>query len=505
MLLHYETVKIRTIKILRGHKLHETEPNIHQVQRQSGALPPSERHRYNHVSRVVQRPVPQHQTNDPREFQIQQLRRRFSPQELLGDGVSKLRLELIPSDPDFPFEIDALKCIVTVPFRWPAEGKPSLTVTNSEIARGYQLNVEKGFDALVNELPNATLLSIINALDKRLETFLSVEKVETVKLVANQGHAGKDRQQSVVPQQPPMEPRRIHQKGFPDEPFSGEVFTAEQMNQARAKRETETWQLEARLKRAPCFSKSSDGTVFTIPLEPRRRGELPVPLQAVQSVNLVVPSLYNLQPCRIHILEVTRGAARWTEQAFERRAKDRLDLNLMEHVNFLSQNMHVMATELVGDELKGDHESLKQQDDPGESEAGKLVDGPETLDDRNHVQIIPRPPEWDSKHHSDHDSEISDSSVYDPGDESGDDDAGDVVQPVSEQPGPERGILLSFPFLELHGIETLELATLGITVKCLRCKDTMDIGGLGNKAKTDPSQLRTQSCKKCANVINLGM
>ncbi|KAI9709663.1 MAG: hypothetical protein M1812_007641 [Candelaria pacifica] len=491
----------------------ETETNIHQTQEKSGALPaPPERRRYHHGpvqgSRVVQRPVPQRQTNNPRDFQIQQLRRRFSPQELLQNGVTKLSFDLIPSDPDFPFETDALKCTLNIPLIWPADGNPSLTVTNTEMARGYQLNIEKGFDALVNESSNATLLGIINALDKRLETLLSAEKAETIKLVSNQEHVGRGRQQSVAHQQSRTEPQCILQEASTRVKRPEEVFTADEIRQAQAKRETETRHLEARLKRAPLFSKSSDGTVFTIPLEARRRGELPVPLQAVQSVNLVVPSFYNLQPCSIHILGVTRDAARGTEQAFERRAKDGLESSLMEHVNYLSQNMHIMATESVTEsvteEPKRDHVPPPKWEEIEGTKANSPPEGLQVPDDRNHIRIIPRPPEWTSRDHSDEEYDSSDTSIYDSGIESAEDDVDEAVQSTSETPGPEKGILLSFPSLELHGIELLELVSLGITIKCLLCKDTMDINGLRNMAKTGHSQLRTESCKKCANGLSLG-
>ncbi len=481
-----------------------TEPNIHQTEEKSRKLPaPPERRRYNHGpvegSRVVQRPVPQRQANDPREFQLQQLRRRFSPHELLEDGVTKFRFDLAPSDPDFPFEIDALKCTMSVPLSWPAEGRPSIRVTNSEMARGYQLNIEKGFDALIHESPNATLLGIINLLDKRLETFLAVEKAETIKLVSNQGYAGRGPQ----PQQLRTEPQPTLQGASSKDGVREEVFTTEEMREAQTKRETETRQLEARLKRAPLFSKSSNGMVYTIPLDPRRRDELPVPLQAVQSANLVVPSLYNLHPCRIHILGVSRDAARCTEQAFERRAKDRLSSNLMEHVNYLSQNMHIMATEPVEEEPKKGHDSLEHPGETAEEIANKPIEEGSTPGDWNHIQIIPRPPEWTVRIHSESE-DSSDSSAYDSGDESAEDDVEEVTQPTSEATGPERGILLSFPFLELYGIEILELISLCITIKCLRCKDTMDLNSLRNNGKTDQSQLRTESCKKCANVFNLG-
>lgn len=57
-------------------------------------------------NRVVQRPTPRTQAEDPRTFQIQQLKRRFSPVEAADDGGISLSFQLVPSDPDFPFELE---------------------------------------------------------------------------------------------------------------------------------------------------------------------------------------------------------------------------------------------------------------------------------------------------------------------------------------------------------------------------------------------------------------
>ena len=137
------------------------------------------------TSRVVQRPVPGSQTSDPREYQLSQLRRRYSPKEHAADSSTNLTINIAPSDPDFPFEIDALKCTLQVPNTYPGEGRPSLRVHNQEMGRGYQINIENGFDAIVSQNPSATLLQQLNRLDKQLESLLAAPKADTIKLVSN--------------------------------------------------------------------------------------------------------------------------------------------------------------------------------------------------------------------------------------------------------------------------------------------------------------------------------
>ncbi|KAI9818900.1 MAG: hypothetical protein M1827_007721 [Pycnora praestabilis] len=456
-------------------------------------------------SRVVLKPVPRAQTDDPREFQIQQLRRRYSPQEVRDDGGTKLTFRLFPSDPDFPFEIEALECVMRVPLDFPSMGKPNLKVTNKEMGRGYQINVEKGFDELVTRSPKATLLSLLNALDRQLEGLLATEKADTIKLVSNSGpikdtHRGAATESSVravVPTQAPSRPREVI--------LTDAIFTAEQKAQAQSKRDADTRQLEARLGRLPLFFKASDGIAYTVPLDPRKRGELPVPLQMVKSVRLFVPLLYNLQPCRIEVLGVSREAATYTEKAFEKRAKDHAETSLMGHINYLSLNMHIMATEPAQeDTVEVQKASEPEPVAPSRARPEDLLKQVEPEVDRSHIKYIPRPPEWTLVTGDEQDQD-TDFSSYDSEEEFTDEAVeghDSTIGPSASN--PERGILLSFPFLELYGIELLELISLCITIKCQRCKDTKDISDLRDNAKRDSSGVRSESCKKCAHAFGIG-
>lgn len=139
-------------------------------------------------SRVVTKPVPRAQIEDPRAFQLTQVKRRFRLKEIEKVDGTSLVLTLVPSDPDFPFEIAALNCILSVPKGYPAS-RPHLAVTNKEMGRGFQINVETGFDAIVEALPNGTLLQYLNSLDKQLEQFLAAPKADTIKLIVHKNRA----------------------------------------------------------------------------------------------------------------------------------------------------------------------------------------------------------------------------------------------------------------------------------------------------------------------------
>ena len=448
-------------------------------------------------SRVVSKPVPKSQAEDPRSFQIAQLKRRFSPIVKAEDGGTVFTYQMVPSDPDFPFEMPrGLECVLHVPNSFPKAGRPSLEVKNQEMGREYQANVETGFERLVDKMSGATLLSLMNALDRQLEGLLGGEKEVEITIIPNRNpDKGLDPKPDTTVQSA--------KRGAPVPMLTGKpptTYTPDQFQHAQMRRDTETRQLEARLGRTPLYSKSSDGVAYTLPITPRGHEDLPVPLQTVNSVKLFVPQLYPLQHCRAEVQGVSREAAFLTERAFERRAKERKETSLMGHVNHMAQNMHLLATELMEDPAAIEEESVRDLKpmDVGEAAAETKVDP--NQDDRDHIVFVPRPPEWaaEGKDEESSDSEFSDS--YDSGDED-EDEGGTALETVPEPPSastPERGMSLSFPLLELYGIELLELVSLCITVKCERCKDQMDINNLRDKSQ------KSESCKKCAIPLSIG-
>ncbi|KAK3175150.1 hypothetical protein OEA41_002396 [Lepraria neglecta] len=454
-------------------------------------------------SRVVGKPVPKAQAEDPREFQIKQLKRRFSPTETAEDGGTAFTFQMVPSDPDFPFEMVGLECVLHVPVSYPKEGKPSLDVKNEEMGREWQVRVERGFARLAERAPQGTLLGLMNSLDRQLEGLLVDRKEdEGITIILNQ-----------LPRQAePVNSLRPAKSTTPNPPIASkpqEVYTSEQRHQASQRRETETRQLEARLGRTPLFSKSSDGIAYTIPITPRKHADLPVPLQVVKAIKLFVPMLYPLQHYRIELQNVSREAAKATEKGFEKKMKEVAEGNLMGHVNWLAQNMHVLATEVINEPVV-EAEVNKAHDLPpvqaGESAIEKVNPAMKgEHDDRSHIKLIPPPPEWImvNEGEADYSSESDYSDSYDSGDEDEYGEKGGAALetvPESSAPtgGPERGISLSFPSLELYGIELLELVSLCITIKCERCKDTMDINNLRDTAN------KSESCKKCAMALSVG-
>ncbi|KAF2719245.1 hypothetical protein K431DRAFT_120324 [Polychaeton citri CBS 116435] len=454
------------------------------------------------AAKTVQRPVPQLQREDPRAFQLGQIRRRFKPDESEDGSGTTFKFKMAPSDPDFPYEMDALMCSMDVPTGYPSSGMPTLTVTNPDIPRGFQINIEKGFDTIAATSPDATLLGLMNRLDKQLETILAGKMAETIKIVTH-----RNKQPAAAPtveSQPYVEePRHDEFKQSPPR-----IFTEAEVKQAQERRRTDTRQLEARFGRLQSFSKSSDGSMFQLPLDSPKRSTWPTDLQLLRVFSLLVPESYPLDPPTIH-LDSESQHARNVEAAFGQRAASVVNESLTQRMNYLTIHLNDMAKQNPPSKV----EVLPApQPEAGISTEAKAAEGghattetPQIIDeDRKHIQLIPRPPEWDIVDPAGQESDSYDDYSYDTGDETeGDDD----TQPINlgGPAGPiEKGVLLSFPNLDLHGIELLELVSLGVAVKCERCKETMEIERLKNNVKGDESGLRADSCKKCASSLAVG-
>lgn len=451
----------------------------------------------------VSRPIPESQKADPRQYQLNQLRRRFSLEEKEEHDATSMTFRLVPTDPDFPFEISdgGLLCLLKIPHSYPARGLPSMHVSNPDMARGYQINVERGFDSLVKSMPNSTLLGLINEFDKRLEGLLVHEKAPTIKIVTNTTGKKDVRGKLPVASATSETEKLPVASAIPEtsQPSVKAQHTPQQLADAKSKRESDIRQLEARMSRVPLFSKSSDGVTFSVPLQILKSSKLPIPLQPVQSVKLLVPLLYNLEPCSILLVDAPSKEADAVQTAFERHARAHPEMTLMAHINFLAQNMRSMATE-------GPPATTEIQSLPPAAMKEIALDVPKDENTKSHIQVIPRPPEWDTNLHDDSgtDSSEDESSEYD----TNEDDGGAALPPETQTPtasGPDLGILLSFPSLELYGAELLQLHSISLTVKCDRCKEMKDVKNVRSHASGESSLVKHESCNKCANALSIGL
>lgn len=392
-----------------------------------------------------------------------------------------------PSDPDFPYDIEELECALEVPSQYPTS-QATLSVRNKDIPRGFQINIEKGFDTIAGNAPGATLLTVMNRLDNQLETILSGKMAETIKIVQNKSSTQRSTGQT--------ETMQASAPTLESQPGAKAKTTDLQRDQARVKRQSDMRQLEARFGRLESYAKSSDEMTYTLPLDSPKRSSWPLQLQSLRTLQLTVPELYPLEPAKLK-LDSESEEARAVEVAFNKRATTDSTLTLTQQANYLSQNLKTMATTEKHSEPV---QTLPiRNTSPNEALPAKEA---ATDQDKSHIQYIARPPEWDRVATTDSEDDTSaDESESDAQEDKVDGENPEEGNATASTAPAERGILLSFPHLELHGIELLELTSLNITVKCERCKDTTDIERLRNA--TEDTKEREVSCKKCALTFGI--
>ncbi|KAL4785244.1 hypothetical protein BJX76DRAFT_325057 [Aspergillus varians] len=460
-------------------------------------------------SNSSQRPISRTEGSNPRGFQINQLRRRFRPTESTDEFGTTLSFGMVPSDPDFPFELDRLECALYIPLTYPARGRPSLKVANPEIGAAFQENVSRGFDDIVDSSlrlgGRGTLLNWVNTLDRHLERLLTTtERGPTLKFVQNarkEEPVSKglvDNLNSLALAQA-NEPKR--DLGTPSFVETRPVYTAGERAQAEKRRTVETKQLEARLGRLPLFQKVRDGSSFIIPIQPTKVDRLPIALRAVKTVRLSVPSLYPLEPSSIGLQGVHGDEAHSVEVGFSQWIKDHSQLNLVSQVNYLASNIHNFAKTVI---KKPEPKQPKPEIAVPEETRPPVARDPSILDeDKPHLHIIQRPPEWTVGDDASG-SEETDISTTE-GDYSDDEEDGGAPVPDLPEPTTEYGVALSFPFLELYGIELLDLVGLYITIKCDRCKEQLDVKNIPQIKDSNGAIFpKVEVCKKCSNPMSIG-
>lgn len=474
--------------------------------------------------KVQVKPLPETFLSNPRAFELNQLRRRFNPTLDKEDSHGTLLgFRIVPSDPDFRAVEKGFKGIdvvlrVPVNYLTESEGedtaRPSLMVMNRELGADVKRAIRIRFEEIVKSKQRVTLLRASNLLDRRL--------VEIFNPTSSSGAAAekqmeKKQQRETLPTLSPAE--------------------EEQRQRARL---TEIHQLQSRFQKDKTYSSSRDLQTFTIPVSPANRNSLPPSLKSIHKVILHVPLLYPLEPCTIEISGACNGgddeAAKNLEWAFEEHVRKNKGVSLVSHVNFLGVKMHVLAkkkrptavkkvekedkgkeVEQLSDELKGlEIKDQKVSDLPEMIKSSSVPQLPlvDTLDDKPHVQVIPRPPEWDaeagesSNEDSDGFSGDEDSSEYD-SDEYDFEDEGPNIPNAADAPPPGRHVALSFPEMSMQNIELLYIRSLALAIKCERCKETDELKNLvilpSGTASTESTPAKapktSTSCKKCGILM----
>ncbi|KAG0292615.1 hypothetical protein BGZ96_003950 [Linnemannia gamsii] len=347
----------------------------------------------------VRKPVPaslQNLDNDTaaaslRSFEINQLSARFAssftprssssssiiPHHSAADEEENdmFELKIVPSDPDFPYEINSLHVLLVVPKSYPT--KPcSVLVLNRDIPKGFATNLERGFDQAATQ-QQKSLLAHLNWLDVNMEHLLQKPPAPTIRFI---GHANinssnsttgksasvKETSSPVLP--PPLPPSSttstkkidIPSKSVPapapasqtpqhqlprQQPTPAPVqktYTQAERDQAGQQRQKQMNQIQARFRSS---YESLSPTSFIISLESTDKEKMPVIWQGPLWVVFLVPALYPLEGCDIRLREdgqnpeIEIWRARNVEQGFRKIVATMPQLSLFQLLNQLNRDL----------------------------------------------------------------------------------------------------------------------------------------------------------------------
>ncbi|OBA18985.1 hypothetical protein METBIDRAFT_33613 [Metschnikowia bicuspidata var. bicuspidata NRRL YB-4993] len=295
-----------------------------------------------------------------------------------------------PADPDFPFELDLLNFSLTVPAEYPHNTKavPSIVVLNTDIPRGFSVNIERGYRTIVNLtkpkklIPTEAeqiqlvdgkgLLSQIQTLNKYLELFLLQEKRQTMKFITfkNSEKSSALSTSSLTPTPVPT-PQPLQKVDLAAVAFEDEQVTVTEAT--RLKREFYIGEMTQKLGLSvKLFNRSKTEARYKVQIPIVNTENVPQ-LWAYRNhmvdVFVTVPSSYPETPIRAiiasnfssnllvakknalvsegHDLIDLVGAARVAEKHFNRNVNDTARTNitgLVQHLNWISNHLNLLVS-----------------------------------------------------------------------------------------------------------------------------------------------------------------
>ncbi|KAK9451697.1 uncharacterized protein V1518DRAFT_409281 [Limtongia smithiae] len=462
-----------------------------------------------------------------RYLQIQELLSLYPDSEI---DEEKIHLCLEPSDPEFPFDLAALEFTLIVPLTYPESGDaPSIIVTNGDMPRGFALNVEHGFTDDISKpgLKKISLVDMITALDKHLETFLKAEKRATFKIVNLTSRKGKAEQSAyndwginpdliakmnITSDSNTQEKENVSQDLRNS--ISKSFFSEAEIAQATERRNRELRQLQTRLSSATRLPDDSatGSSSCKVPFQPARKSELPEVFQTVSYVTIVVPKLYDLEPCTIKFLEGDdKSSLSIVEENFKRHAEEKKEFSLLSHLNFLAQNVSLLLAPIKEDIKSAEKDSTsevaegQQEENYQKPPEWDMLDG-NYSDDSDYMFDFDGEEETDYKfvagpiytgydsqgHHEQHEGYAHETT------DDADEDATSAGSDIVFKPSP-NAVSITFPGMKLINVGVLQCTLLSLVVRCVRCKTDAEIRDIKPTRLT--ATPRSIVCGKCSSTM----
>ncbi|CAO3575037.1 unnamed protein product [Mortierella alpina] len=337
-------------------------------------LPPQARTPRPTTRTPVRKPVPRALQNLNREdaaasrraFEISQVQSRFA-QTLLAIDDTRFQLHILPSDPDFPYDIQSLHVQLTVPAAYP-DSPCTVAVLNKDIPKGFATNLERGFAEAARQ--PKSLLAHLNWLDTNMEQLLQKPPAPTIRFIghgssqpagspSSAASSSPSPSPSPSPLLPPPLPKPVSSSSSTCPSTSSPshsapaatatatarpvshtpkapqpTFTADQIEQAGLQRQKQLNQIQARFRSS---FESISTTIVRIALESPGREPL--------WINLLVPKVFPLEPCSIRLKdddrnpEIESWQARNVEQGFRKIVMASPQLSLFQLLNQLNRDL----------------------------------------------------------------------------------------------------------------------------------------------------------------------
>ncbi|KAK4521942.1 uncharacterized protein ATC70_004481 [Mucor velutinosus] len=377
------------------------------------------------TQRTVVKPQAALTTNDQdkRKLEMIQLETRYKASFRLvsenKDGTI-VRLAIKPSDPDFPYEIDALQLQLTIPRDYP-KVSCKVQVLNSDIPKGFAINLEKGYIARVeSSTAHQTLVRQMNWLDRNMESLLQQAPAPTVRFIAHNKELASTAVTAVSPQQQqpvkhyidataepisnanirlpprqyeasasssspatassskpipnnkPLQVERLEPVNVPVlDTVSKKQYSAKELSQADKRRKHEYRQLQTRFcdtfRTVRTTSKETIATLTMIINDTDFTHEQLIGGKELH-IKYHVPALYPLESCSIEIdnKKLDRTRATWITQGFEEHVA-KGDYTLFENLNWLNRNIELLLstppTQKTEEQVEADSIAAAQQKD----------------------------------------------------------------------------------------------------------------------------------------------
>ncbi|ORE11352.1 hypothetical protein BCV72DRAFT_238035 [Rhizopus microsporus var. microsporus] len=478
-------------------------------------------------------------TDNKRKLELIQLETRYrSTYQLVKDNEQEtvVRIAIKPTDPDFPYELDALQVQLHIPNTYP-EAPCKIQVLNNDIPRGFAFNLEKGYAAHVDNMnTHQTLVRQMNWLDRNMETLLQQAPAPTVRFVSHspkptaapattepqqdQRRHHLDTTKPIIHQSASSNPRSysppkqvsVSKSNTTSAAASShsevahteeDIYAPKEKAAADERRKREIQQLRTRF--ADSFKSTKSNTVIHLTLninDPEFSHE-----QHLGGTQLYIkyhiPRLYPLQPCSIEVenrnLDATRKS--WIEGGFNMHVVQSRD-SLFENLNWLNRYLEQLISgeqrtqtreeqeaAQMADAQKMQHKPPTQEQKKSMLSASAPVFVPQVqkkkktslFDEEDQKQsrvVIVNDPAFvvDEEDEADdgNDSTTDESEENEEEEISGSEDETkkDALTGLAQPPKVKRGTEIRLIDPVLDNVSLFRCNVLHLVVKCARCKDT---------------------------------